>query len=462
MNLPLAHALSSRGDLPIPGWLFAWAAAIVLVVSFFALASAWRKPKFETDEWRQILPRFWRVISSRVTEVFLGVISIALLGFVAYAGYEGTEAADRNFSLTFVFVTVWLGFPVVSAFFGDVFRGLNPWRHLGRFFGWIASSVLRHAPKHLAYPEKLGRWPAAVTLVAFVWLEIIYGSAGTSVSLSPSVVADATIFYSVYTLTMMGLFGVEKWCDRGEFFSVYFHMFSTLSPFEVRDGKLGRRKALSGTTGWADAPGSVALVVAAIGVTTFDGAQEGALASTIDWSIDRLSDIGIGITEAVRGADTFYLLAALAGIAVIYLTGVRGMRNVDTRFSFAELRQKFAHTLIPIALAYLVAHYFSLFFFQEQAQFTFLLSDPLGTGETDLFGTLGNGIDYNAISPEAIWYIQLGSLLAGHLVGLTLAHDRAISMWSDIRLATRSQYWMLAMMVCFTSLGLFLLSIANE
>jgi len=462
MNLPLAHALSSRGDLPLPGWLFAWAAAIVLVVSFFALASAWRKPKFETDEWREILPRFWKFVSSRAVQVLLGLISFFLLGFVVYAGYEGTEAADRNFSLTFVFVTVWLGLPVVSAFLGDVFRPIDPWRNIGALAGRIVSLLLRRKLQHLPYPERLGRWPAAVALVAFVWLEIIYGSAGTSVSLLPKVVSDATLFYTAYTLTMMVLFGVEKWCSRGEFFSVYFHMFSTLSPFEVRDGKLGRRKALSGTTGWADAPGSVGLVVAAIGVTTFDGAQEGALASTIDWTIDRLSDIGVGITEAVRGADTFYLLLVLAGIAAIYLTGVWGMRSVDTRFSFAELRQKFAHTLIPIALAYLVAHYFSLFFFQEQAQFTYLLSDPLGTGETDLFGTIGNGIDYNAISPEAIWYIQLGSLLAGHLVGLTLAHDRAISLWTNLRVATRSQYWMLAMMVCFTSLGLFLLSIANQ
>ena len=460
--IPFAHALASRGDLPIPGWLFGWAASIVLVVSFFALATAWRKPKFENGEWREILPRAWRVIGSRAVEILLGLISLGLLGFVVYAGFEGTEAADRNFALTFVYVTVWLGFPVLSAFLGDVFRPVNPWRQSARAVGFAIGKLTGKTLPHFCYPEELGRWPAAAALVAFVWLEIIYGTAGTSVSLSPEVVANATILYSAYTWLMMALFGVEKWSQRGEMFSVYFHMFSTLAAFEVREGKLGRRKALSGTTSWANTPGSLALVVTAIGVTTFDGAQEGALANAINWQLDRLADLGAGVTTAVRGADTLFLALVLLGVAAIYLTGIWGMRTVDLKFEFSDLRQKFTHTLIPIALAYLVAHYFSLFFFQEQAQFTFLLSDPLGTGTTNLFGTANYGIDYNAIGPEAIWYIQLGSLLAGHLVALTLAHDRAISLWSNIRVATRSQYWMLAMMVCFTSLGLFLLSFANE
>ena len=119
------------------------------------------------------------------------------------------------------------------------------------------------------------------------------------------------------------------------------------------------------------------------------------------------------------------------------------------------------HALIPIALAYLVAHYFSLFVFQEQAQFTYLLSDPLGTGSTDLFGTASVGIDYGVISSDQIWYIQVGVLVAGHVAGLMLAHDRAIAYWKDYRLAARSQYWMLAMMVAFTCFGLFLLSVSN-
>jgi len=109
-----------------------------------------------------------------------------------------------------------------------------------------------------------------------------------------------------------------------------------------------------------------------------------------------------------------------------------------------------------------VAHYFSLFVFQEQAQFTYLLSDPLGTGTTDLFGTASGGVDYGVLSANAIWYVQVAALVIGHVTGLTLAHDRAVAYWGDYRQASRSQYWMLAVMVSFTCFGLYLLSQANR
>ena len=125
------------------------------------------------------------------------------------------------------------------------------------------------------------------------------------------------------------------------------------------------------------------------------------------------------------------------------------------------MQRGFAHTLIPIALAYLIAHYFSLFVYQEQAQFGYLLSDPLGTASTDLFGTAENGIDFKILSANAIWYVQVGALVIGHVLGLTLAHDRALVYWRDYRRASRSQYWMLAVMVAFTCFGLYLLSAGN-
>jgi hypothetical protein len=125
-----------------------------------------------------------------------------------------------------------------------------------------------------------------------------------------------------------------------------------------------------------------------------------------------------------------------------------------------ELARSFAHTLIPIALAYLVAHYFSAFVYQEQAQFTYILSDPLGEG-SDLFGTAGYGIDYGVIGSNTVWYVQVGALVVGHVTALTLAHDRALAVYDNLRNASRSQYFMLAVMVGFTCFGLYLLSQAN-
>jgi len=221
------------------------------------------------------------------------------------------------------------------------------------------------------------------------------------------------------------------------------------------------RRPLSAATRWATVPGSAAVVLASIGTTSFDGAQEGAFKSAMESTLRWLLDRGLEPTTAVRSTDTVFILLTLAGVALVYLIGVRGMSTVRGAPPLGRLFSGFAHSLIPIAFAYLVAHYFSLFVFQEQAQFTYLLSDPLGTATTDLFGTASGGIDFKVLSSNAIWYVQVGALVAGHVVGLTLAHDRATAYWGDYRQAARSQYWMLAVMVAFTCFGLYLLSVAN-
>jgi len=460
--IPFAHALASRQDLPVPAWLFAWAASIVLIVSFFALSAAWREPKFEDERARPLGEHLSAALLGLPAQLICGAIGVFLLGFAIYAGLEGTTAPDRNFALTFLFVTCWLGFPFFSAIFGDLFRAFNPWRAIGRAVGAGFAAIAGEPPAHLRYPERLGRWPAAIGLLAVVWLEVVYGGgAGVAVGLSPDAVATAALLYSAYTLAMMAAFGVETWCERGEVFSVYFGMFGRLGIFgSDKSGRLVRRRPFSAATSWAVIPGSAAVVLASIASTSFDGAKDGAYQDQIETVTGWFAEPGTSLA-AVRATDTIFLLLTFAGVGLIYLLGVRGMRTVPGAPPLAKLRVGFAHTLIPIALAYLVAHYFSLFVFQEQAQFAYLLSDPLGTGHTDLFGTANNGVDYNVLSANAIWYVQVAALVIGHVIGLMLAHDRALAYWPNYRRATASQYWMLAVMVAFTCFGLYLLSVAS-
>lgn len=457
--LPLAHALSAREDLPVPAWLFAWAASIVLIVSFFALAAGWRSPRFEQWRERPLGEGLTRALLGLPAQIVCGLVGIFLLGFSIYSGLEGTVAPERNFTLSFLFVTCWLGFPFFSAIFGDLFRPFNPWRAVGRAAGAGFSAIAGQRPAHLAYPEKLGRWPAAIGLLAVVWLEVVYGAGG--IGIDPHTTGVAALVYSGYTLAMMAAFGVEEWCERGEIFSVYFGMFGRLGIFGTRDGRLERRPPFAAATTWATIPGSAAVVLASIAATSYDGAAEGAVKDPITSVAEWLIDQGMGPVGSLRLTETVFMLLCFAGVALVYMLGVRGMRTVPGAPSLAKLRTGFAHTLIPIALAYLVAHYFSLFVFQEQAQFGYLLSDPLGTGTTDLFGTADWEIDYGVISTNAIWYVQVGSLVVGHVIGLVLAHDRALVYWPDYRKATASQYWMLAVMVAFTCFGLYLLSVAN-
>jgi hypothetical protein len=458
--IPVAHALLiGRRDLPIPEWLFAWAAALVLIVSFVALSLLWKRPYFESDNWRPVTQRLSAALVNPVTEFLAGAFGVFLLGVVIWSGLSGTQLTGLNFAPTFVFITFWLGLVLLSVLLGDVFRAFNPWRAIGRVYG----RILRDSagiPFH--YPDRLGRWPAAIGVIAFAWLELLYAAGGFAQGgLTPRVVSIAAVVYTGYALAGMALFGIETWLARGETFSVYFGMFSRLGPLEVRSGRFGGRRPLAALTRWASGPGSLPVVVAAIGITAFDGAQEGVLSGAINGVYNGLQNIGLSAVTSYRLGATVFLIATVAAIAAIYWIGVLGMRSVRGSPSATELGWRFAHTLVPIALAYLVAHYFSYFVFGGQAQFTYLLSDPLGNG-SDYFGTVIGGIDYTALSANAIWYVQVGALVCGHVTGLTLAHDRAITIYGDAERASKSQRWMLLVMVCFTCLGLFLLSQSNQ
>ena len=458
-----AHALSARADLPIPAWLFAWGASLVLIVSFAALSVAWHRSRFGEEHWHPASERASRLLVNPVTRLLAALIGALLLVLTIATALNGTAAPDRNFSLTFVFVTVWLGGVMASVLFGDVFRAFNPWAAFARgIAGVFRLAAGQPGQPLLHYPERLGRWPAVGGLLGFGWIELVYSQSGfQAVGLVPHSVGIAILVYSAWTFVAMGLFGIDVWLDRGETFSVYFGMFSRLSAVEVRYGRLGLRKPFAAATRWASVPGSVALVLATIGITAFDGAQEGLLQTPIVDTTNKLIDAGLGPLVAHRLAESVYLAAMVGAIGALYWFGIVGMHTVRGPLDTKALGRTFAHTFIPIALAYLTAHYFSLVVFQEQAQFTYLLSDPFGTGH-DYFGTASGGIDYGLIGARAIWYVQVGALVAGHVTALVLAHDRAISLYGDSRRAARSQYWMLALMVGFTTLGLFLLSQANQ
>jgi hypothetical protein len=453
-----AHALVGRKDLPVPAWLFAWGASLVLVISFALLSVAWTAARLQREEWRPVPRWISRAILNRVTEVLCGGVGVGLFVLVLYAGFRGISDPTQNFSVIFVFYTFWLGMVLVSVLLGDVFRAFNPWRAQSRLVsGGFRLIAGQSAPVPFSYPDRLGRWPAVLGVLLFVWLELI---AGGGASPSPHDIAMGTLIYSVITFACMALFGVEEWIGRGETFSAYFGMFSRLAPFEARQGDLGVRKFLTGAPQWAALPGAAALVLVSIAVTSFDGAQEGALSGAIRWTFERCSDLGFSLPDSFRVANTIWLLIVFGGVALLYWLGVKGMHTVRGSPPVRELSRSFAHTLIPIALAYLVAHYFSAFLYQEQAQFTYILSDPLGHG-SDLFGTAGGGINYGIVGSNTVWYVQVAALVIGHVVALTLAHDRALGVYDDVRHASRSQYFMLAVMVGFTCFGLFLLSQAN-
>jgi hypothetical protein len=383
-----------------------------------------------------------------------GAIGIGIFATVVYAGLAGTQTPTANLAPTAVYVIFWVGIPVASVLFGDVFRAFNPWRAGARAASWLAGKVARGGspPEPLPYPERLGRWPAVAGILGFAWLELAYHDRA-----DPSTLAVLALAYAAVQLVAMSLYGIEPWERRGDAFSVYFNLFSRLSPARWRGTTLELRRPVAGAALLDYAPGTVALLCTMIGTTSFDGFSQGPVWSSLAPDLQsRFADLGLNLENALEAAFTVGLVGVVLVVSGLFWIGIFGMRTVGANHSARELGTKFAHTLIPIALAYVMAHYFSLLAYQGQAM-AYLVSDPLGHG-SDLFGTATATIDYNVISANGVWYVQVAALVTGHVAGLVLAHDRALALYARAREATRSQYWMLAVMVSFTSLGLWLLS----
>ena len=448
------HGLGGRTDLPIPDWLFAWAATTVLVASFVALGALWRRPLLERKPWRPLPSRVERLLTSPVVDVVCGAVGVGLLALVVYAGFAGEPRVDQNITPTFVYVVFWLGFVALSVLFGDVFRLFSPWRAVGRGVARLAGPLA--APPPLRYPAWLGRWPAAAGLLAFAWLEL-----ASTRGDRPETIALAIVVYSTLTWLGMFLFGVERWNRDAEAFSVYFNLYSRLSILERRGRRIGTRPPLSGLTSLKPLPGTVALIAVMIGSVSFDGFSAGATwQGALPDLVEPFRSAGMGSGNALQAAHTLGLVGAVAVVYGLYRVAVRGAASLASSHSPARLAAAFAHSLVPIALAYVGAHYVSLLLLRGQA-IGALASDPLGRG-ADLLGTAHWTVDYAWIGANTFWYLQVAMVLAGHVAALALAHDRALVLYDDARSAVRSQYWMLVVMIVFTSLALWLLSEANK
>jgi len=450
--LPLAHGLGSVRDLPVPGWLFLYGAAIVLIVSFVALGALWRRPLLERRAGGRSLPTpLQRLLLGPELRLLLGLVSAGLLALVFAAALAGDDSVGANIAPTFVFVVFWLGLVPVVVLLGDVWPALNPWRAAGAGVAWLLERAGTRWVPPARYPERWGCWPAAVLLLAFVTLELAYPDADR-----PRTLAVAILVYSWITWIAMATFGSRAWLANGEAFSVYFGLLSRLAPFAVRDGRVVARMPLSGLARADERPGTLPFVAVMLGSVAFDGFSRTA------WWQNRLVRIqsSFGLDElgradlAAMAFNLAGLLAMVALVALVFLLALEGARAGTGRQE--GLAPQFVSSLVPIALAYSVAHYFSLLVLQGQ-QARRLASDPFGYG-WDLLGTADWQPRLDLLTPNTIWYVQVGVLVVGHVLGLMLAHDRAVTLFRAPGVALRSQYPMLVLMVGYTVGGLWLLS----
>jgi hypothetical protein len=277
----------------------------------------------------------------------------------------------------------------------------------------------------------------------------------------PHTLSWAVIGYTVVTLAAQAVFGVEAWSRRGEGFGVYFNLFSRLSVFETRERVVGLRPPLTGLPRLDPVSGTVALVCVMIGTVTFDGLSQGPVwKSVLPDLVDAVTSLGVSPTAAPKVVGTAGLLFGVGLVSGFYWLGTEGARSVGGNMTAERLRRGFIHSLVPIAAVYVAAHYFT-FLLNEGQAIRYLASDPFGQ-DWDLFGTASSAIDYQLLSQTGAWYFEVVFVIVGHVCALVLAHDRALAMYTNARTAVRSQYWMLGVMVGFTTLALWLLAEAGR
>jgi hypothetical protein len=461
-SIALAHGLILVTNLPIPQWLFAWAAAVVLVVTFVALATLWPTPRLARIRERPI----WRY-PGWIAPI-CGALGIAFFVLIVYAGIAGSQITLSNITPTWIYVIFWVGMAFASILFGDAFRPFNPWRAFALLVAWIARRLRggRPAAEPLHYPDWLGRWPAVFGLLGYAWLELVYGTTSNSL---PSLLAFLSLGYAAVQLVGMSLYGIDTWTDRGDTFAVFYNFIGRMAPLHWQPderrggGEVYLRPPFVGALSLEPISGTIPMVLAMIGTTSFDGFSNSSLwlnGNGLFYDLQRLF-IQIGLAgnldlTADLLTGTVGLILMVCVVAGFFRLGVLGMRSIGTEYDAQQLTQSFAHTLMPIAIAYFVAHYFSLLAFSGQSMIA-LISDPLGSG-ANLFGTANFQPNLGVLTGNFLWYVQVGALVTGHAAGVTLAHDRALTLYSDPRDAIRSQYWMLTVMVGFTCLGLWILS----
>jgi hypothetical protein len=433
----LAHGLGGRVDLPVPRGLFVFGAVTALIVSFVALAVLWPEPRLEKRRPRPIRAAWLRsVMSSAVLGWVVRAAGLVVFGVTTLAAFRPVGPTD-TIAPVMVFIWFWVGLAILQAVFGNVWAALSPWDTLGRL---LQLDPPAYRPPR-TYPKALGRWPAAVLLFGFVWFEL-----ASPLPEEPRALGIAIVAYTAITVAGMAAFGRAAWLENGEAFGVYFGLLGRISPL-VRDdeGLLAIRPVLSGLPHVEPRPGLLALIVVALGSTTFDGL------SRTTWWLDATASLTQGATVA---AATAGLLGTILAVAAVY-SGAMAVAAGVVEASWHPLAVRFAHSLVPIVLAYVVAHYFSFLLIEGQIGLN-RISDPLGLG-WNLFGTAGWRVNLTIVSATTTWYVQVAAIVLGHIGGVVLAHDRAIALFDRSR-AMRTQYALLAAMVLFTATGLLILS----
>jgi len=476
-----AHGFGQRFDLPLPLWLWVTGAGATIVLTFIVIAIFVRERPIGSDYPRVNLLQFApiRWIARPVIVAIIRFLAVMVFLLAICAGFFGVQRAYSNLITTMVWVVWWVGFAFVCALVGDLWALLDPLRTT---FAWgetlyAALSGGRKLARELPYPAWLGVWPAAASFLCFAWAELVWR--GNDV---PAFLACAVAAYSIVTWSAMYIFGRTVWLKNGEAFSIAFGVMARFAPIEAvpwkgsgQPRRLDLRPYGVGLLGAGPAQWSfLVFVLLILSTVTFDGFLQTPPMQEIDTAVHRwrpmaallfeLSELGFDESQAVA---TAMLVAFPLGFVAAFLLTSWAMVRLTERWSrdgsrtaanvgVGEAAFAFVLTLVPIAVAYHLAHFFSLLL--TAGQFVIpLASDPFGFG-WNLFGTAKYRVDLGIVSPYVFWYGAVCLIVIGHVIAVFVAHLTALRVFGGRHRALVSQVPMVVLMVAYTTLSLWILA----
>jgi len=472
-----AHGFGQRYDLPLPLPLWLGGAGVSIVLSFIVAAVMLRKPgQISTPVRRDLLglPLFRQLASAPVVAA-LRTVSVGLWLLAIAAGLLGEQDAYTNIAPTLVWIFGWVGLSFASIFFGDVWATLHP---LATVFSGFEKAVQRGTGRPLilgrSWPANLGVWPAVALFAVFAWLELVWSASDV-----PYELGRALLLYSGVTLLGMFLFGRDRWLACGELFYVAFGILARFSVFELRPTSATAPRA------WRLRPPGVGLleglplsvsqmvfIALMLATVTFDGLLETrqwlsvadrlSIAGWMQPVLSTLRDFGFSDDEVLGSIGfaavplAFLLLLALTARVTRSLVKNRGGASQGSVPSSGEIARTLVATLVPIAIAYHVAHYLSMLVISGQYLIP-LISDPFGFG-WNLWGTADYRVDIGILGVRFVWYFAAVAIVSGHVVAVVLAHMLALRDFGTRRAALWSQVPSLVLMVGYTMLSLWTLA----
>jgi hypothetical protein len=433
-GIVLAHGIGGVQDLPLPRSLAITGAVAALLLSFVVLAYAWRTPRFDSSPPRPAPAWLALVVDSSAWRIGLRVFGLAVFTYAVLAALFGQDRLTNPFFGMF-YVFLWVAPVPLSLLFGPFWRAVSPVRTLQLGLARLSGSPVGQGL--LQYPQRWGYWPAALGLFAYVWLELVAESNAD--------LATVRLWFAAYVASMLvggAVFG-DRFFEYADPFEVYSTLISKLSVWARQDGRLVLRSPLANLHTLVPAPGLVAVVGVLLGSTAFD-----SFSGATFWA--RALQENAASTTLLQNLMLVLFCVAVGGLIALGGAGTRGGDTAPT-----ALPGLFAHSVVPIIVGYIVAHY--LTFLVHVGQSTLIsMSDPFGTG-ADWFGTADWTVNYwFAYHPTLVAMIKVLGVVAGHVVAVVAAHDRAVSLLPRDH-QVRGQLPMLVVMVAFTSGGLFLL-----